>query len=64
MGRMGNIMKGMCDMCGRDSDNIQAMLYNNDENKMLCPLCWDHEATRADMEYDRMREEGYNAKQE
>ena len=55
-------MKGMCDMCGRDSDNIQVMLYNNDENKMLCPLCWDHEAMRGDMEYDRMREEGYNAK--
>ena len=56
-------MKGMCDMCGRNSDNIQVMLYNNDENKMLCPLCWNYEIARADMEYERMREEGYNAKQ-
>jgi len=50
-------MKGMCDMCGRESDKIQAMLYNNDEDKMLCPQCWDYEAMRGDMEYERMREE-------
>jgi len=51
-------MRGMCSLCQRTSDNVQAMMYNDDEDMYLCPTCWEYEITRADAEYERQREDG------
>jgi hypothetical protein len=39
------------------TDELYDMLYFNDDHKMICSDCRDEEELRADMEYERQREE-------
>lgn len=52
--------KGNCELCEKYSEKLEIMVYNNDEDKWLCPECWDSEGMRGDYEYDRQREEEYD----
>jgi hypothetical protein len=47
---------GECDLCGK-SAILKPMVYNNDEDKMLCSSCWSDEECRGDMEYERWKDE-------
>jgi hypothetical protein len=49
--------KGICDVCG-ETDILQQMLYQYGDKLMLCNKCYGKEEMRADMEYERQREEG------
>lgn len=45
-----------CEICCKLAI-LKPMLYNNDEDKMLCPECWGSEEARGDMEYERWKDE-------
>ena len=50
-------MVGECEHCGKISTKLELMLYNNDDNKLLCPNCWNYEADRGDYLYEIWRED-------
>jgi hypothetical protein len=50
---------GKCDMCEKESKQLQLMLYSDGEKLMLCPSCFDHEEMRADYAEQRWKEEHY-----
>ena len=45
--------KGNCDICGMPSDELEPMIYHNDDTQMLCWKCWEQESNRIDEEYER-----------
>jgi hypothetical protein len=47
-----------CDICGAYVDELYDTIYCGDDHKMICSDCRDKEELRADMEYERQREEG------
>jgi len=52
----------ICDNCGKASIKLLELIRDDDENQMLCPNCWGWEDARGDMEYERQREEGIDAR--
>jgi hypothetical protein len=46
-----------CEICGAMVFKLYEQLYFNDDPKMICEDCRDKEELRADMEYERQREE-------
>lgn len=48
---------GECELCHEHSDQLENMLYQNEEDKLLCPKCWGMEAARGDLEAERQLEE-------
>ena len=47
-----------CDKCSKEVNHLIELIRNNDENQMLCHNCWGYEDERADLEYERQKEEG------
>ena len=47
-----------CDKCEKEVLELFPMLYMDGDKMMLCQECVDFEEMRADMEYERQREEG------
>lgn len=51
-------MRGTCDTCNKETETLEELILNNDENKMVCKKCLMHAEERGDIEYERQREEG------
>jgi hypothetical protein len=53
-----------CERCLKEVDELVEVIYNNEESSMLCRNCegWEHE--RADMEYERQKEDGCESDRE
>lgn len=47
-----------CQKCEKETNKATLMLYANEEKLIICPDCFGAEEVRADMEYERQREEG------
>lgn len=48
----------ICDHCHKDFPKLLELHINNEEYQALCPNCWGWNDARADIEYERQKEEG------
>jgi ribosome-binding protein aMBF1 (putative translation factor) len=49
-----------CELCGKVVASFQVLVRDDDEDLLVCPSCQGREEVKADMEYERQREEGTN----
>jgi hypothetical protein len=47
----------VCDLCNNIAGQLEPLVYGNGDKLMVCMSCFNTEAARGDMEYERMKDD-------
>lgn len=54
-----------CQLCEKEvPEDLKPMLYSDGEKLMVCNECWNREADRGDLEYERWKDTQDNDREE